>query len=465
MFYEITTQYTRPQDPMLATLIDNATVSSVQRALGKAQTRDLAILDVEHAALERFTEAVLLSDSVVVPDNYKQPFTPARKALLSKLGVQFVPVSAAVDASLNDLAQELVDPWLEAFNAGRNRGLFQEYLAQINAFSNFIWEHKSSEFYLVFRAHGIDKDSPLISALLASETDVELGRRLEIVAKDGKTVAWDRLSRHVQRMLGVMGWLGHQYIWYQCFAASHDLVYSPHPLREFFANDFLSRAHQGATSAARFSDLFRRGVDTFRGKLERNLQALGALDTSIVVKAPPLLPLLLSSSGTPDEFLSQLASLRQDSKVRELRGHLSEAHSSALKGDLRRRSTLLADFDRVGAAILAERGIDRRFVTLKPPLAISGIRLEGDDTGIKLSIPSGLYRQFFLHKRYRAFIRDVLADLSAPSKFGALKTKLNSWAWPPDSGTSSVDAFYLKQHQVPSLYYRTLDNHDERFRD
>jgi hypothetical protein len=265
-------------------------------------------------------------------------------------------------------------------------------------------------------------------------------------------------------MLGVMGWLGHQYIWYQCFAASHDLIYSPHPLREFFANDFLARAYQGSTSAATFSDLFRRGIDSFKGKLEKNLQDLGALDTSVVAKSLPLLPTLLSVSATPDEFIGQLAALRQDSKIKELRERLSEAHSSALVGDLRRRSTLLADFDRIGAAVLAERGIDRRFLTLKSPLAIAGIKLEGDDTGIKLPIPSALYRQFFFQKRYRAFIRDVLADLSAPSKYGALKTKLNSWVWPPDATGTAAPAFYLKQHQVPSLYYRTLTNHDERFR-
>jgi hypothetical protein len=117
---------------MIRTLVDNATVSSVQRALGRAQTRDLTVLDVEHAALERFVEAVLLSDAVVVPDNYKEPFTPARRKLLTELGVEFVPVAQQVDDSLNALARTLVDPWLEAFNAGQERGLFQDYLAQIH---------------------------------------------------------------------------------------------------------------------------------------------------------------------------------------------------------------------------------------------------------------------------------------------------------------------------------------------
>ncbi|CAD5374420.1 conserved hypothetical protein [Rubrivivax sp. A210] len=448
---------------MISTLIDNATVSSVQRALGKAQIRDLSVLDVEHAALERLVEAVLLSDRVVVPDNYKQQFTPARKKLLEQLGVEFIEVDEKVDGALSLMARNLTEPWLEAFNAGKDRDLFKDYFGQINAFSNFIWEHSSSELFLVFRAHGIDKESPLISALLSSPIDVELGKRLEIVAEDGGAVAWNRLSRHVQHMLSVMGWMGHQYIWYQCFAASHDFVYSPHPLREFFANDFLSRTRSSAASAAVFSNLFRKGTDTFRGQLKKNLQELGALNSSIVAHIPPLLPVVAAESSTADDFLSVLGQLREQPRVAELRAALSEAHDRALIGDLRARNALLLDFSRIGAAVLAERGIDQRFISLKPPTAISGIKLEGDDAGVRLPIPSILYRQYFLHRTFRAFLRDILSDLAAPSQYGALKTKLNSWVWPPDSGDVAPSAFYLNQNRVPSLYYRPLTRHNERF--
>jgi len=64
---------------MFSILLDNATISSVQRALGKAPTEEPALLAIEHGALERFSEAFLLSDNIVVPDTYKASLTSARK--------------------------------------------------------------------------------------------------------------------------------------------------------------------------------------------------------------------------------------------------------------------------------------------------------------------------------------------------------------------------------------------------
>ena len=448
---------------MITTLIDNATVSSVQRALGKAQLRDLSVLDVEHAALERLVEAILLSDRVVVPDNYKEAFTPARKSLLEKFGVEFLSVDQEVDASLNMVARELIRPWFEAFDAGKDRGLFKEYLGQVDAFTNFIWEHSNSEFFLVFRAHGIEKDSPLIEALLSSPRDVELGKHFQIIAEDGRSVYWNRLSPHVQSMLSVMGWLGHQYIWHQAFAAARDLVYSPHPLREFFANDFLSRVRMGSGSAISFSNTFRMGVETFQGKLKANLETLGALNTSTVAKIPPLLPMVAAESSTADDFLKTLGQMRSDRRVTELRLKLSEAHSSAQAGDFTARSALLNDFEKIGTALFVEKGLDRRLLSIKPPTTISGIKLEGDDAGIKLPILPMLYRQYFLHRTYRAFLRDVMADLAAPSQYGAIKTKLNSWVWPSDSAAESQSRFYVKDYSFPSQYHRPLKVHNERY--
>ncbi|QQN49368.1 hypothetical protein [Stutzerimonas balearica] len=71
---------------MSVVMLDNSTISSVQRALGKAQIKEPALLDVEHVALERFSEAFLLSDRIIVPDTYKKSLTPARKKMLSNPG-------------------------------------------------------------------------------------------------------------------------------------------------------------------------------------------------------------------------------------------------------------------------------------------------------------------------------------------------------------------------------------------
>lgn len=446
---------------MPTALIDNATVSSVQRALGKAKMRDAGLLDVEHAALDRLVEAVLFSDRIVVPDNYKEQFTASRKKLLAAFKVDFVPVDRPIDESLNEVAANLSAPWSEAFVEGSDRALFSKYLEQVEAFSEFIWEHSSSAFFLVFRAHGVGKESPLIEALLASPKDDDLGKRLRIVAKDGREVAWDKLSRHVQRMLSVMGWLGHQYIWHQAFAARHDLTYSPHPLREFFANDFMSRVNLGSTSASQFKDVFGVGIGRFKSKLQAGLASLGAHHSSCQFNSPNLLPGLVRSSSNSDDFIRVLAQVRDDSKVVAIRVLLAEMNADAERGDHRKRAQFLADIENIGSSIAAQLGIESRLLRLKPPTITTGISVEGDDTGIKLPIPSTLYRQFFLTRRYRAFLRDVMADIAAPSQYGDVKTKLDSWAWLDETSEYSGPRFYLKEYRFPSKFHRPLLRSDE----
>jgi hypothetical protein len=447
--------------PMTITLIDNATVSSVQRALGKAQLNDSAILDIEHASLERFVEAVLFSTTVVVPDNYKAQFTPPRKELLTRFNVQFLPVDEPTETSLSSVAKGLAGVWSEAFTEGRANSLFDHYFAQVEAFSKFIWEFSSSEFFLVFRAHGVDKANPLISALLSSPKDEELGQAMRIVAQDGHRVDWNRLAPHVRRMLGVMGWLGHQYVWHQALAAQNDFVYSPHPLREFFANDFLNRLSTAGDSAVHFSDAFREGIVRFRGKVSEGLNRLGALESSANVQFPALLPLIVQDSNNADDFISVLAEMRTDPKVVELRELLARIQEETSRGQYGRRRQFLAEMEKVGDALLIERGIDQRLLRVKPPTEIIGISIEGDDTGIALPIPSVLYRQYFFRRTYRAFMRDVMAELAAPSKYGAIRTKLGGWAWLNESLEYAGNPFYLKPYHFPSKFHRPLKRHRE----
>lgn len=446
---------------MTTILIDNATVSSVQRALGKAKLRDSGVLDVEHAALERFVEAILFADKVVVPDNYKEKFTPARKALLDAFNVQFLPIDEPIDASLTEVAHQMTGMWTEAFAEGRERSLFNQYFDQVQAFSSFIWEHSSSQFFLVFRAHGIGKESPLIEALLASPKNDDIGKALRIVAKDGRQVSWSKLSPHVQRMLGIMGWLGHQYIWHQVLAARHDFIYSPHPLREFFANDFLSRLGETSSSAALFQNVFQSGMTRFKGKVNESRERLGALTSTSTVNLPVLLPVLLCECGTADEFISVLAEMRKNPKVIEIRQTMSQMQADCDKGDYRMRARFISDMEKIGDSLLLERGLDRRLLRIKPPTSIIGISVDGDDTGLQLPIPSVLYRQFFFNRRYRTFLRDVMGELAAPAQYGKLKTKLNSWAWLEEQSEYSGNPFYLKQYRFPSKFHLPLENHSE----
>ena len=165
---------------MSRVLLDNATISSVQRALGKAPTKEPALLDIEHVALERFSEVFLLSDEIIIPDTYKEALTPARKKMLCDPVFTFTTIDEETDSNLLTISNSLSDAWVTAYKEGSDRSLFSQYFEQTNAFSNFIWEHSGSEFYLVFRSMGVEKENPLIEAVLASPADYGLGENLKI---------------------------------------------------------------------------------------------------------------------------------------------------------------------------------------------------------------------------------------------------------------------------------------------
>ncbi|MEK8089340.1 hypothetical protein [Thermithiobacillus plumbiphilus] len=436
---------------MAKVLIDNATISSVQRALGKAPLKDPALLDIEHVALARFCEAVLLNDGVVVPDNYKAELTASRKAFITGEAFSFQPLGDGEDDSIREVCSSLAPAWKEAFRAGSDRSLFSEYFSQIDAYSNFIWEYASSEFFLVFRAHGIEKDSPLIEAVLASPADETLGKELKIIGTDGKPVAWEKLSGHVQRMLSVMGWLGHQYIWHQVFSAQHDCSYMPHPLRDFFAYDFLNRIQLGSNSKAAFADAFGDGLGKFQGKVRDSLAALGAEGAPVCINLPGFLPLLVRESASRDDFITVLHQIRSEADVIELRQTLEAIQIGIAEGNYKPLAQLKRDIETIGRNLLIERGLEDRFIKITPPTTLLGVKVDGDDSSIKLRIPSVLYKQFFVGRTYRAFVKRVMEELAVPAQYGAIKTKLNDWAWIKED---KFPKFYLKKDKTPSLFHK-----------
>lgn len=439
----------------MATLIDSSTISSVQRALGFVPISEPNLLDMEHVALGRFVEAFLCHDQLVIPDNYKEEFSEQRKELLDHPSVSFSQIPSQKDREYIEAASGLSETWTEAFQAQKDDGLFNHYFEQVQAFSHFLWEHSSSEFFLVFRALGIDKANPLIEAVLAENVNSLTGPRLSIRGADGAPVQWKRLAPHVKKMLTVLGWLGNQYVWHQVMAAENGHSYMPHPLRDFFAADFMGRIKRGATDASEFSRVFTKGVTRFSGKLPAIIEDLGLSPESSTLTIHSLLPLLIQESKDGADFITVLKQLRDESDVKSLRSMLSEVNNGIASGDIRPAQKLKADIEKIGENILIEKGLEKRYITLTPPTTLLGIGVNGDPASLKCSLPGALYKQFFVGKRYRVFIKRTLEELAVPSKMGQLKDKLNGYASIEGEG---YPKFYLNPDYSPSKYHKVFNS-------
>ncbi|MDB5318980.1 MAG: hypothetical protein JWN40_611, partial [Phycisphaerales bacterium] len=309
-------------------------------------------------------------------------------------------------------------------------------------------------FFLVFRALGAEKGSPFLDAFFASSVDYAAAKQFNIFDESDQPVAWEALSQHVRRMLAVLAWLGKRYVWYQVFAAQHDLRYMPHPLRDFFAFDFLRRLEQGSHSANQFAEAFHSGMKTFEGKLQTALKDLSLSRSEPELQIPVFLPLLAKKAKSGEEFWENLLKLRHDQSVMELRSVLVEADNAADRGDIAGFVKMSKEMRTVGEAVLRERGLEPRWISFSPPLSLFGVSVKGDDAGVRLPILPSLYKQFFLNRRYRAFVRNVMEEIAAVATFGNLKDRLDGYA---RAKPSQFGSFYVNRKEVvPSKYYQPL---------
>jgi hypothetical protein len=143
--------------------------------------------------------------------------------------------------------------------------------------------------------------------------------------------------------------------------------------------------------------------------------------------------------------------MRQEPEVTELREMLKGIQQSIEKGDYKPLAKMKREIEAIGKNILVEKGLEDRFIKITPPTTILGIKVEGDDSSIKLRIPSILYKQYFVGRKYRAFVKRVMEELAVPAQYGNLKTKLNSYAW---IEADRFSKFYLKQNRFPSKFHK-----------
>ena len=441
-------------------LIDNATISSAFRALGLLSLKHKAVLDVEQAALGRLVEAMILGDKVVVPSTYIDKYQGARKSALALDCFEHVEVLEDEDTLCLQAAETIAPIWADAYDAGGERGTFTDYFQQANAFSQFTWEHSSSAFYLVFRSMGVSKRSPLIEAFFASKKDDAHGPGFRLLGSDGQAVDWDNLSTHAQRMVCVLAWLAHRYLWHQVYSAQHDLVYYPHPLREFFAFDFTARLKDqrvtGLEDESRSIAVLRSALTGYTARLSEVMTRLQNDAAVTGLDLPVFLPIVLSRVSSRDDFLSAVMDLRSDAKAQQLRRKLADIDAEAALGKPRGLLQLQDDVKNIGNAIIAESGLELRHAKMSAPLRMGGVGVSGEDMSLKLPLPPWLYKQAFLHRRYRVFLRDVMSEIAHVATLGTLKDTLDSFVW-WDEG-SDYPPFYLKEPRF-GKYQRQLTSH------
>jgi hypothetical protein len=441
-------------------LIDNATVSSALRALGFVRCPRRDLLDVEQAALERLTEAMLLGDAVVIPDNYQEEFRQRRKDILNHACFRHIPIAEDDTGSLDVISTAMCKLWSDAYEQGATTGSLARYFEFADSYFKHVWRGtKDSIYYIVQGYFGIGKTNPLIETFLqkdygdyASKVFGDFSYELEsgLVDVDREldddsdprdfddngvetVVRAEDITGQLTRLISTLAWLGKQYIWHQTLASARGATYLPHPLREFFAADFLGSIEQ-KPPGAKHGGVVREGLRKFSADAQQSLEEIGLGSSLVTLDVPTFLPLAtrLSSSGT--DFLDTVHQLRSERDCVELRHMLTEIASGLDEGNVTPYRKLRREIETIGKNILRERGIEIAQLRVSPPWQLLGVTppdttIDGTDaTSIGFDIPRVLYKQFFVRKRYRTVLKSVMDELAFLPTLGGYKDKLNRYA-------------------------------------
>jgi hypothetical protein len=127
-------------------LVDNATLSGVERLMGESQTRNLNNIDNDILCLEKLITAILFSDSIIGVDDYKDSFSSQR---LKKFDfIDFLNVERETYNTLAQDAAEFARSMAFSFDGSKPAGDVVSFFESLRIDPQLRWDIFVSSEYL-----------------------------------------------------------------------------------------------------------------------------------------------------------------------------------------------------------------------------------------------------------------------------------------------------------------------------
>ena len=432
---------------MASALLDNATLTAVQRITGQAPTRSFDSVDVDLVAFENYIQARLFYDDVVVIDDYLQQHRDSRRAAFPQIGYvnpedfKLQELSAAADAASN-----AIHPRIQGgdFANPEFKALFQLLQAHMVC----TWDVASSIYHLNLKvlaarnSQDFEKYGAVATAIFNELSDASRsGRRIkneiELVDRYGKPIdkgytvpdaQWGGgesgpPSGAIQAFAASLVWVANRAMYYTLAAAHLKADTFLYPIRQAYQQHYLAQSFNYDASFP------KRLVSQFSATLSRDVAEIhngGTLAIS-AIDLPVFSAWLANSCGDPVAALHALENIRLQKEFVEAREQVSELRETYNDGSIsdanKKISKMTASIGKISAAmrgkysIKTQQGIPlTRLVTVYNAFA----PLKGlpplPEIGLAVKVPQFL-RDMKREVGFSAVYRNVMNDLAT---FGAL---------------------------------------------
>lgn len=424
-------------------LIDNSTLTAVQRVLGGIPIKNKHLIDADILALESFIQAILFYDKIVSLDDYKEEYRSSRQDYFGNL-LLYKPSETGYNSLLLK-AKELTESIVPCVEAGTfTDGDFKPFFDQLRMNTTFTWNLQSSVYYLNMKmlesVGGLDlpKYNTLSSMIFAELIDNQRvtnnnntskaflydasGTRINstyvLTNKKGEQVELGGLSNQVKAFFAGLNWLSLRTVLYSIAAKELGADLILHPIRNAFQVNLLSKLHSQDPS------VFRPILNAMNGVAHSTVNKVFATTQPVVLSQP--LPMftawLAGKTRDPHKFIETAYEIRMDKSFLQARQQLIELEQMVLiedrRGFLSNANKLIGEVSRQMERICEKFGVHTpKGVALSAPIFAWNVSVLA--TGLS-PVPnfSGEIRQLdFLKdiipaKGFKAVYRNMLHDLN-----------------------------------------------------
>lgn len=247
-------------------LIDNSTLTGIQRLLGEIPVKNTAIIDNDIVAFENYIQAILFYDEIICIDDYKKRYREKRTKFFPN--IRFIPTDIFDYDGFIEKANDLTKDIALQVNGGRISDKdFKEYFERMHMTFRFTWDVSASRYFLtqkmmlgeslidpnafnaihtqLFKENNEEHE---VKSSLVKKTPIlydSEGRKIELNPETGAIEKGDGdgLSNQFKSMVASLNWMSQRTAFYVLCA---EYLYADlfiQPIRQEFLQNIIRRAY------------------------------------------------------------------------------------------------------------------------------------------------------------------------------------------------------------------------------
>lgn len=450
---------------MTNVVIDNSTLTAVERVLGYIPLDKNYDLSGDLAAFESYLCALVFYDQPIRIDDYKPEFSKVRAKNFAELGsVKFEDDSYEV--LLSEAREITSNIHLKIHGGDLEDNIIGQFLKDIDLHVCPAWHMQSSDFYLRIRlladetGVAVQKYSPLMSAIFDQLSENKnAGKKPNwaktLIGSDGKEVREKigkghdgsrKIGSDIHAFSAGLNWLALRSVFYALVSEHLQATVICHPIR----NDFLARfyvSQLGAVHPDQRKAVISYFQATARELIDQSNELLGG--SAFKLHAPLISAWATLSAGSPRKALEHVLDVRYSPEAIAMRARMRDIEQLQTGGDIeparKNAATLFRDFQFATEAFFrkfGKKGDD--------PFSISA-NILGMSGSFKL-VPALQKAASLLPHRARstALLRNITLDLIQSPSLGNVSNMLRSDA---NITSDEIESVYHPKFEKPRFRY------------